>query len=83
MTDSVKKCWYVTYEVPAAMRPPGRRFPRATETFPNEFEARKFARSKFAEGLNVNAGTINPHRPKRAIASTGIHRWLEEASGQQ
>ena len=83
MTDSAKNNWYVTYEVPPAMNPPGRRLPRATETFPDECAARKFARSKFAEGLNVNAGTINPHRPQRAIASTEIHRWLEEASGGQ
>jgi hypothetical protein len=82
MNGSVNNSWYVTYEVPAAMNPPGRRSPRATETFPNECEARKFARSKFAEGLNVNAGTINPHRPQRAIASSEIHRWLEEAPGQ-
>jgi hypothetical protein len=33
---------------------------------------------KFAEGLNVSAGTINPHFPKRTIASTEIHRWLGE-----
>jgi hypothetical protein len=83
MTDSVKHTWYVAFEVPTSMSPPGRRGPRATETFPNESEAREFARKKFAEGLNVNAGTINPHLPKRAIASTEIHRWLEETWGQQ
>jgi hypothetical protein len=78
MTEPVRKTWYVSFEVPAAVNPSGRRVSRATETFQNEFEAREFARAKFAEGLNVNAGTINPHLPKRAIASSEIHRWLEE-----
>jgi hypothetical protein len=40
----------------------------------------EFARTKVAEGLNVSAGTINPHLPKRTIAPTRIHRWLEENS---
>jgi hypothetical protein len=82
MTDSAQNTWYVTFESPLALNPPGRRIPRVTETFPNESEAREFARKKFAEGLNVNAGTINPHQPKRVIASTGIHRWFEETGGQ-
>jgi hypothetical protein len=83
MTGSVKKTWYVAFEVPAPANPVGRIRPRATEAFPNESEAREFARKKFAEGLNVNAGTINPHLPKRVIASNEIHRWLEESSGRQ
>jgi hypothetical protein len=27
---------------------------------------------------NVTAGTLNPHLPKRTIASTQILKWLEE-----
>jgi len=31
-----------------------------------------------AETLYVNAGTINPHMPKRTLASTQMLEWLEE-----
>jgi hypothetical protein len=39
---------------------------------------KKFARAKLAETPYVSAGTINPHLPKRTIASTQIPKWLEE-----
>jgi hypothetical protein len=63
----MKPTWYVSFEVPKALKRPGRRTPRATETFESESEAKEFARSKYAAGLKINAGTINPHMPKRAI----------------
>jgi hypothetical protein len=47
-------------------------------TFPNEQEAKKFARAKLAKTLRVNAGTINPHTPKRTIFSRQMLEWLEE-----
>jgi hypothetical protein len=62
--------WYVSFELPKALRRPGRRIPRATETFQSESEAKEFARVKYAAGLKINADTINPHVPKRAIAWT-------------
>jgi hypothetical protein len=70
--------WYVSFEVPKALKRPGRRIPRATETFQSESEAKEFARVKYAAGLKINAGTINPHTPKRAIPWTEIHSWLED-----
>ena len=54
---------------------------RATETFPNELEARKFARAKLIDTPNVTAGTLNPHLPKRTIAATQIVQWLEQTDG--
>ncbi len=51
---------------------------RATETFPNEREAKKFARAKLVETQKVSAGTINPHLPKRTIAPAQMLEWLEE-----
>jgi hypothetical protein len=72
----MKLTWYVVFAVPKTARRRGR---RVTETFENESQARQFARKKTAEGLLVNAGTINPHLPKRAIASTDIQRWIEGA----
>jgi hypothetical protein len=69
-----KGTWYVSFK-----RPPGKRgHARATETFPNEFEAKKFARAKLVDTPNVSAGTLNPHLPKRTIAATEMLEWLEE-----
>ena len=73
----MKFTWYVAYEVPKVIKQRSRRVSRATETFMSESEAREFARVKYAAGLKINAGTINPHLPKRAIAWTEIHRWIE------
>jgi hypothetical protein len=71
----MKLTWYVVFEVPKTAKRRGR---RVSETFENESQAREFAREKTAEGLLVNAGTINPHLPKRVIASTDIQQWIEE-----
>ena len=74
-----KRKWYVSFE---PQGPVGKRSQaRATETFRNEQEAKAFARAKLAEGLNVNAGTLNPHLPKRTITSKQILDWLKEPEG--
>jgi hypothetical protein len=44
---------------------------------------RRYVRVKYAAGLKINAGTINPHLPKRAIAWTEIDRWVNEAHEQE
>jgi hypothetical protein len=67
--------WFVSYNLPRREK---RSHLRATETFPNEREAKNFARAKLAEARNVNAGTINPHLPKRTVASARMLEWLEE-----
>ena len=69
--------WYVTFEVPKIGTLVRRRSPRLTKTFRTEIEAREFARAKFDNGLIVTAGTINPHLPRRAIASADIPDWLK------
>jgi hypothetical protein len=66
--------WYVSYELP----PGNRQHARMTETFPNEREAKKFARAKLVDTPNVSAGTLNPVLPKRTIAATQMLEWLEE-----
>jgi len=73
MANKSRRTWYVSFDLPAK-----RRHPRATETFRNEREAKKFARAKLAEAKNVSAGTLNPHLPKRTIASAHILEWLQE-----
>jgi hypothetical protein len=75
MANKSRGTWYVSFDLPR-----GRRMhTRATETFPNEREAKKFARAKVVDTPNVTAGTLNPHLPKRAIAARQILEWLEQA----
>jgi hypothetical protein len=74
MANKSRGTWYVSFGLPWAKR----RHARATETFPNEREAKKFARAKLAEAQNVSAGTLNPYLPKRTIASAHMLEWLEE-----
>jgi hypothetical protein len=74
MANKSRGTWYVSFDLPWAKR----RHPRATETFTNEREAKKFARAKLAAVQNVSAGTLNPYLPKRTIASAHILEWLEE-----
>ena len=74
MANKSQGTWYVSFEVPRGRRAHA----RATETFKNEREAKKFARAKLAETQNVSAGTLNPHLPKRTIAATQVLEWLEE-----
>ena len=75
MANKPQGMWYVSFELPRRGK---RSFARATETFPNEQEAKQFARAKLALTLNISAGTLNPHLPKRAIAPIEIPEWLEE-----
>jgi hypothetical protein len=74
--------WYVSFQsnrLPEGKRPQA----RVTEVFQNERDAKAFARAKLAEGLsNVNAGTLNPHQPKRIIASDQTLDWLDELDGE-
>jgi hypothetical protein len=68
--------WYVSFEPKG---PVGKRSQaRATETFRNEHDAKAFAKAKMADGSNVNAGTLNPHLPKRTITSMQMLDWLNE-----
>lgn len=75
MANKPQGIWYVSFELPRRRK---RSFARATETFPNEREAKQFARAKLAHTQNISAGTLNPHLPKRAVAPMEIPEWLEE-----
>jgi hypothetical protein len=52
---------------------------RATETFPNEREAKKFERESIVDTPNVIAATLNPYVLKRTIAARQILERLEQA----
>jgi hypothetical protein len=74
MANKSQRTSYVSFELPWGKR----KRVRATETFRSELEAKKFARAKLVDTLNVSAGTLNPHLPKRTIAAAQILEWLEE-----
>jgi hypothetical protein len=75
MASKSQGTWYVSFELPRGKRSSV----RATETFSNEREAKEFARAKLVDTLNVSAGTLNPHLPKRTIAATQMLEWLGKA----
>ena len=70
-----KLTWYVSFE---RMRTKI----RTAEPFQNEHDAKAFAKTKLAAGLNVSAGTLNPHLPKRTISSKQVLDWLDEPEGE-
>ena len=72
-----KDTWYVSFE-PKERLPGQRGFIRKTETFRSELDAKAFAKAKLVDGLNINAGTLNPHQPKRTIALAQMLDWLNE-----
>jgi hypothetical protein len=80
-----KGTWYVSYErkersYERKERQLGRNHPlRAADTFRNEQDAKAFAKARLADSLNINAGTLNPHLPKRTISSKQLRDWLNEA----
>ena len=78
MANKSQGTWYVSFELPRGKRT----LARATETFPNEQEAKIFAIAKLIDTPNVTAGTLNPHLPKRTIASRRIVQWLEQTDEQ-
>jgi hypothetical protein len=76
-TKKSKAKWYVSFE--RKDRQPGRNHPlREAETFRNEQDAKAFAKARLADSLNINAGTLNPHLPKRTISSKKLCDWLNE-----
>jgi hypothetical protein len=78
MAERSKHTWYVSFK-PKMPLPGKRHHSRATETFSNEADAKKFAKAKLVDTQNVSAGTLNPCLPKRTIAAAQILEWLQEA----
>jgi len=70
--------WYVSYRSNITEKEKTvRRFARATRTFKAEEDARKFALEVIEKGWTAIAGTLNPHAPKKTIASTQILDWID------
>jgi len=71
-------CWYVSCVSPSEWHAESERTSRSrkTKAFQNEREAKRFAKSMLSEGLEVTAGTLNPHLPKRVITASEIDQWV-------
>jgi len=71
--------WYVSYRsniVPK--RENEERRARGTRKFKAEAEAKLFALEIIAKGWSASAGTLNPHTPKKTVASTQILDWIAD-----
>jgi len=70
--------WYVSYRsnITPKREDGERRCARATRKFKDEGEARQFARQIIEDGWCAIAGTLNPHTPKKTVASTKILDWI-------
>ena len=70
--------WYVCYRTNITPRRGDgeRRSVRATRKFKSEAEAKQFAQEMIKEGWSAIAGTLNPHSPKKTVASTQILDWI-------
>jgi hypothetical protein len=70
--------WFVSYRTNIMPRRDDgeRRCARATRTFKAEAEAKQFAAEIIKDGWSAIAGTLNPHTPKKTVASTQILDWI-------
>jgi len=70
--------WYVSYRsnIMPKRDLAERRCVRATRTFKAESEAKRFAQEVIENGWSAIAGILNPHTPKKTVASTQILDWI-------
>jgi len=70
--------WYVSYRsnITPKRENGGRRCVRATRKFKAEADAKQFAQEIIESGWSAIAGTLNPHAPKKTVASTEILDWI-------
>jgi hypothetical protein len=70
--------WYVSYRTNITPKRDDeeRRSVRATRKFKTEAEAKQFAEQIIKDGWSAIAGTLNPHTPKKTVASTQILNWI-------
>jgi len=70
--------WYVSYRsnITPKRDDRERRSARATRKFKDEAQARQFAQEVINDGWSAIAGTLNPHTPKKTVASAQILDWI-------
>jgi hypothetical protein len=64
------KTWFVSYKTGR-----GAHHERMTRTFQSEDDAKQFAMQMLIAQKYPVAGTLNPHQPKRIIASLWVASW--------
>ena len=71
--------WYVAFGPDKTVKSDARASGsvRSTRTFKTETDAKLFALQILAKGWSANAGTLNPHQPKRTIAASQIEQWAD------
>ena len=77
--------WYVAFGPDKTIKSDDRAtvVVRSTRTFKTETDARLFTIQILAKGWSANAGTLNPHQPKRTIAASQIEDWAGLASPRE
>jgi hypothetical protein len=80
LNKKTTKTWYVATRVP--LHEKTGHYSRRSHTFDCEAAAKQFAASRIADGVEVNAGTLNPVLPRRIVGPSEIAAWLAEESGQ-
>jgi hypothetical protein len=73
--------WYVAFGPSKGDADSGTGVARATRTFKSEVDAKLFAMQILAKGWTANAGTINPHQPKRVIGAAEVEHWADPGLG--
>ena len=69
--------WYVSVYIPHKEKTG--HHSRRSQAF-ERGDAKKFAATQIAAGIEVSAGTINPVMPKRIVGPSQIKKWLFERS---
>jgi hypothetical protein len=73
---SGQKIWFVSYRLRS--RPLRYGHARTSRTIDGEAEAKTFARTGSGEGIDITAGTINPHLPENFYGSAHITEWFAD-----
>jgi hypothetical protein len=80
VSKRIPKTWYVATSIPH--REKTGHYSRRSKSFASESAAKQFAATKIAEGIEVNAGTLNPVFPRRVVGSSKIVKWLSEKTSR-
>jgi hypothetical protein len=76
VVKKIPNIWYVSVHIPHKEKTG--HYSRRSQTFTSEAGAKQFAIAEIATGIEVSAGTINPHVPKRVVGPSEIKKWLAE-----
>jgi hypothetical protein len=76
VAKKIPNTWYVAISGPHQEK--NGNYSRRSQSFASETDAKLYAASRIAEGVELTAGTLNPVVPKRTIGPLQIEQWLSE-----